>query len=289
MRDAGATSVAEYPASQWPFACASVCGSCGALALPAAATGGDPMRRDDAPVVPAVCIVCDATEPTLIDLSRRDMARALVDVEIHDRDISAAKHRGVGGPVAIAVGLAALATASVLLGALPVVSATLAAGSLIQGASTAQRLSNRGKKRRHARRWAHHARVEGSTTSQPAGMATGHVRTAPLSGRPCIAYDVRVVWNGKSPTTPSAVALQEQAVDTLHVGKADASKAYVALKPERIPTANVLASPSAVRYLATRGLEPTDGAFDYYETIIVERDELVLKTDAGGRHEIVAA
>lgn len=288
MRDAGVNAGSELAASRWPFACASVCGNCGALALPAATTGGDPMRRDDAPIAPAACTACSTTDATLIDLSRRDMARALIDVEILDREIGA-QHRTLGGPVAITVGLAALATASILFGAIPVVSVSLAAGSLLQGASAIQRWSTRGKKRRHARRWAHRARVEGPTTPLSSGTATGHMRSAPLSGRACIAYDVRVVWNGQSPMTPSAVALQEQAVDALHIGETDASRAYLALEPEQVPTEQVIASPAAVRYLATRGLEPTDGAFDYYETLILEQDVLVTKTDAAGRREIVSA
>lgn len=216
------------------------------------------------------------------------MAGALVTSEVHDRRIHASRRRIVGGPIASTVVFAALAVLAFILGLAPLVGATFAAAGVVPTTVAVQRWSSLEGPPLQARRWAHNPKPE-RATKEVAGAATGQLRQAPLTGRDCVGYDVRIVWNGEQPTTPGAMALQEQAVDTLHVGKADASKAYVALKPERIPTANVLASPSAVRYLATRGLEPTDGAFDYYETVIVERDELVIKTDAGGRHEIVAA
>ncbi len=267
-------------ATRWPFPCASVCGQCGALAL-----GADPSAKTSGP---ARCEHCHAATDALLDLTNRDMASALVSSEAHDRTTHAARHRVVGGPIATTVILAALAMVAFVLGAAPILGATLAAAGVLPGTVAVQRWSGQGSAPTRPRRWAHHPRAEQPTT-RTTGAADGELRVAALTGRSCLAYDVRVVWGGERPSAPAAAALHEQVTHGLKIGTTDASRAYMALKPERVSTAQVLASPAAVRYLATRGLEPTDGAFDYYETIIVERDELVTQTDAAGRQEVAAA
>ncbi len=272
----------ERAVTRWPFACASVCGNCGALAVPVANTSGDPMRRDDAPATPARCTKCDASEPTLIDLANRDMATALVDAESHDRQLHAKRFGIIGRPLLQSVLLAALAVGLFMLGPAPVAGTTLAAASVQRGFATAQRVAAQGDAPTHARRWAHHPRP-GKAVAQSHGPASGQVRHAPLTGRPCVAYDVRVAWNGESPDTPRSLALQEQATGALHVGRTDVSDAYLALEPRKLSTQDVLRSPRAIEYLASRGLEPGDGAFDYYETLIVEADQVRTTRDAHGR------
>lgn len=269
---------------RWPFACASVCGQCGALALPAApATSGS--TTTDAQTR---CARCNAQGNTLIDLGNREMADALVTSEVHDRKIHAARHRAVGGPIATTVLFAALAVVAFILGVAPIVGATLAAAGVLPGTVAAQRWSGQQSAPTRARRWAHQPRATGPT-SETTGVASGELRQAPLTGRTCLGYDVRVVWSGEPATSPAAMALQEQVTHGMKLGATDASRAYVALAPQRISGEQVIASPAAVRYLATRGLEPTDGGFDYYETLILEQDVLVTKTDAAGRQEIVSA
>ncbi len=281
LRESGAISPDSM---RWPFACASVCGHCGAIALPGAPSPSAPTTVD----AQRRCDRCNAPGNTLIDLANREMAGALVTSEVHDREVRGARHRTIGGPIASTVLLGALAVLAFVLGIAPIVGATLAAAGVVPGTVAVQQLSALQSAPARARRWAHHPRTQRST-KESNGVATGQLRQAPLTGRDCIGYDVRVVWSGERPTSPAAMALQEQDVETLRIGETDASQAYVALQPERISTAQVLASPAAVRYLATRGLEPTDGAFDYYETVIVEQDVLVTKTDAAGRQEVAAA
>lgn len=115
------------------------------------------------------------------------------------------------------------------------------------------------------------------------GVATGQSTHAPLSGEACIAYDVRVVWSGESPTDVRALALHEQSTDTLHVGASDASAAYLQVEPRKLSSKEILESPQAIEFLASRGLQPSDGPFDYYETVIEEKQSVVATRDAEGR------
>lgn len=271
----------ERAVTRWPFACASVCGRCGALALPTSTRDGDPMRRDAEPAKPTRCEHCDATTATLIDLSSRDMATALVDAEVHDRKVHADRHRVIGGPLAQTVLLSALAAVA-FLGAAPVAGATLVAATLQRGATTVQRISARSKTPSHARRWSHRAKP-GTPVKQFEGAATGQPRHAPLTGKACVAYDVRVVWSGESPHDVRALALHEQSTDTLHVDTHDASAAYVQLEPRKLSSQEVLKSPHAVEFLASRGLQPCDGPFDYYESVIEKQQTVVTTRDAEGR------
>lgn len=269
---------------RWPFACASVCGCCGALARPTAPSTSESRT----PGSQARCVHCNARGDTLIDLANREMADALVTSEVHSRKIHAARHRAVGGPIATTVVLAALAVLAFILGVAPIIGATLAAAGVLPGTVAAERWAAQESAPTRPRRWAHHPRATGPT-KEMTGIASGQLREAPLTGRPCLGYDVRVVWDGERATSPNAMALHEQVTHGLRFGTADASRAYVALEPARISAAQVVGSPAAVRYLATRGLEPTDGAFDYYETLILEGDGFVTKTDAAGRQEIGSA
>ncbi len=274
----------ELTSDRWPFPCASVCGRCGALALPAedtTDTTGDPMRRSPDPSKPNRCTHCDAPASTLIDLSNRGMATALVDTEVHDRKTHARRFRVIGLPLAGTVVLGTLAALALLWGG-PVAGATLAAASLQRGATTVQRWVAQGKAPRHARRWAHHAKPQ-DPVAKTSGLATGRLQSSPLTGRPCLAYDVRVVWDSESPNSPRELALHEQHTGTLHVGDEDASKAFLAVEPEFIPSSAILGSPEAIEYLAKRGLEPGDGAFTYYETLVVENAAVLAIEDTAGR------
>ncbi len=279
---------AVLTASRWPFACAEVCGRCGALALPSTTLGGDPMRREATSTRTRGCMHCNAERDTLIDLSNRDMARAFVDTELLERKLWSRRHRRLGAPLAASALLGALATAAFVTAAPLVVGLTLTSGAMFRASTTYDRWQHHRSRRTTARRWAYQPAPSGPTTSTQ-GHASGLVRRAPLSGRACVAYDVRVVWNGEDPTVPMSAALHEQSVASLHIGKIDAGSAFLALPPRRLDTQEVLARPEAVRFLATRGLEPSDGAFDYYETLIVGRDALRIETDDTGRARVCEA
>ncbi|MEM6295339.1 MAG: hypothetical protein AAGA54_28965 [Myxococcota bacterium] len=271
--------------SRWPFACAAVCGRCGALAVPSATLSGDPMRREAVSTQTRGCTHCNTDRDTFIDLSNRDMARAFVDTEVLERELWMNRYRRIGMPLAATAVLGALATAAFVAAAPLVVGLTVTGGAMLRAATTYDRWQHHRTRRTHARRWSYAPAPSGPTTSAR-GHASGLSRRAPLSGRACIAYDVRVVWNGEDPTTPLSAALHEQSVQSLHVGGTDAGSAFLALTPRKLDTQEVLARPEAVRYLATRGLEPSDGAFDYYETLIVERDALCIETDETGRTRV---
>ena len=239
------------------------------------------MRRDVGQTAPTRCEHCNAERETLIDLSSKDMASALVDAESHDRKVHAARHRVIGGPLAQTVLLTALATLA-FVAAAPVAGATLAAAGLHRGVTTARRVAAQGKAPSHARRWSHQSKP-GAAVSTSDGIASGQARHAPLSGQACIAYDVRVVWSGESPTDVRALALHEQSTDTLHVGSSDASAAYLQVEPRKLSSEEILKSPQAIEFLASRGLQPSDGPFDYYETVIEEQQSVVATRDAEGR------
>lgn len=271
----------ERTVTRWPFPCASVCGQCGALAQPSAARDGNPMQRDAAPTAPERCQHCNARRETLIDLSSKDMASALVHAEEHDRKVHAARHRVIGGPLAQTVLFIALA-ALAFVAAAPVAGATLAAAGLQRGVTTARRVAAQGKAPTHARRWSHQAKPT-AAVSQTSGVATGTQKRAPLSRQACVAYDVRVVWSGESPTYTRALALHEQSTDTLYIGGSDASTAYLQVEPRKLSAQEILGSPHALEFLASRGLEPSDGPFDYYETVIEDQQSVVATRDAEGR------
>lgn len=270
---------------RWPFPCASLCGNCGALALPTTSDDGDPMRNDRQLAPATRCIRCDASRETLIDLANRDMARVLVDAEIHDRKVHAERVRVIGGPLASTLILASLATAAVLTGAPILVGAVLGTATMLRGATAARRWSARGTTPTHARRWAYHPAARAPASAHE-GHATGSVRRSPLSGQACIAYDVRVVWGGEDPTAVRSLALHEQHTRRLFVDRIDASRAHLEVIPRKLSTQEVLGSPEALRYLATRGLDPTDGAFDYYETVLVDRQAVRLEEDTDGRQSV---
>jgi|GEM_PF-2379153 len=278
----------QRTADVWPFACASLCGSCGALVVPSTEDRGDPMRRVVDTATSTRCTRCKSEGDTLIDLANRDMATALVDVERHDRKVHAQRRRVVGGPIAATLMLATLATLAFVSGAVPLVGATLAAATLHRGTVAARRWSARGETPTHARRWNHNPKPE-NASPQTTGSASGTPTHSPLTGRACIAYDVRVVWNGESPTDPRSIALHEQRTEGLRVGGVEASGAFLQLEPCRVDTQSVVHSPAACEYLATRGLQPSDGAFDYYETLIVEQDAVTLTRDTKQREAVTTA
>lgn len=238
------------------------------------------MRRGEVAPAPSQCSRCGAAA-TLIDLSNRDMAAALVGTESHDRNVHASRHRVIGAPLVQTLVLAALATAAFIAGLLPA-GAVLTALGAERGLTTHRRIVAQGEAPTHARRWAHQERPAAPVETRR-GHATGQPRLAPLTGQPCVAYDVRAVWCGESPDVLRSLALHEQVTDTLCVGRSDATRAYLELQPRPLSHEEVLTSPRALQYLASRGLEPSDGPFDYYETLVVEGDEVALLHDAQGR------
>jgi hypothetical protein len=99
----------------------------------------------------------------------------------------------------------------------------------------------------------------------------GPTLRAPLTGRACVAYEVRVAWDGRPASEPSTWALVEQHTaglvaegdplpcPAIHL---DLPREVVELPPEG-PARDLAAT-----YLRSRGLDPYDDSFTYYESII---------------------
>jgi hypothetical protein len=99
--------------------------------------------------------------------------------------------------------------------------------------------------------------------------ATGPLLRAPFSGRPCVAYDVGVVFDTPGDAWPPIWVLREMHSCAFEVqGKSiDAERVSLALpiKPVTEPT---ITAEQKTRFLRERGLFTADGQFDLFEAIV---------------------
>jgi hypothetical protein len=253
---------------RWPFPCALACGTCGQLQWPASAAAGDPLRRDPevSPTDARPCTACG--NRGFVDLASKGMARALVDAEMHDRAIrSAAVRRVVRGVVLGVVSLGAvwwlrdvglLAVSAFGLGVICLARACASLRAAFGRSAMPRRWSTAHPPRAlrpRPRPWLANAVVNGTPMA------------APLSGRPCLGYEVAVAWGSGA---PRPWALLEQRVSDLEVDGARLSGRAVGLElpRESFEVSASRAPAHVVQYLRARGLELTDDVLAIYESVL---------------------
>lgn len=133
------------------------------------------------------------------------------------------------------------------------------------------------------RRWSMAPPPRGKWVRQVTATAHGEPITAPLSGRPCLGYEVALRWDDHGGAPLATWALVEQRVNldpatTLQEGAA----VHLALPRERLDLTSASASAEVVRYLQTRGLDFTDGSLTIYESIIEPGMRIELTERTGG-------
>ena len=277
LRIAGCNALFPEHQTKWPFPCAQLCDACGLLRWADDATAGDPHRRLSAGT-DVRCSHCGGSR--FIDLQQPVIADALVASEVYDRGARRRFARRIGGSVAL-VALGALAS-FVAASALPAFGALVGLFSLA-GVSV---LANGDRidlpKRRLPRRW--------SMVLPPRGerhpIASGVVRAettlvAPLSGRPCVAYEIAVRHDANPRAEPSTWGLVEQRSAGLEVGRmhVGANALHLDLPREVLRGGD----PARVeQYLRERGVDPHAAELVIYETIVDPGAYLQLQVGARG-------
>jgi hypothetical protein len=272
---------------RWPFACALWCGVCGALAFPAEHPPDHPLRRaiSAQPHDRPACAACRHHAWT--DLACKPLARAIVDAEVFERELgnemrsSGLRHAGAAAVLGGFGGLCLWASAPAFVGFLPcvgLVASGLALTRLIRALSSVR---DRGTEPTRPRRWFMAPRPRAPSIWRRAAVPQGEPLRAPLTGRPCLAYEVSVAWDGATPDDPRGLALVEQRVAGIRVGVEPLPPLRTHLRLDRdVVTIGADLSDEARLYLRSRGLDPGDGAFTYREAILeIGAPVDVLRTD----------
>ncbi len=279
----------EYEPDFREFPCAFVCADCGQLHSPQDPTAGHPTRRSaDVGTRPETpCSHCGAQG--WIDLANVAMADTLRDSEREqDRKRS---HVPIVPPLLLSlVGtLVVMMTESSLgrdmtqfvMGEY-VVPVWPFVAVFIFGASLGSRLWRR---RQQARRLPHRWSLSPASASGPrtSGRAMGR-RTlqAPLTGRPCVAYELAVHTANEPTAALGEFTLVEQRCADLEVDgtafRGDGVR--LVLRRERVEL-----DPANARHrraMQSRGLEPVGDAFAVFETIVAADDSVrVSGTETG--------
>jgi hypothetical protein len=265
---AKARANAPIEAARAPFPCSLICTDCGALSDPVAV---DPHRGLDGTRGP--CPHCRHT--AWADLANDDTAHAVAEGEGYegDRDRPARRITFVVLRLAVALALSvacvhalvAAQTYSILFTMLTSLFCVLFVPALLitAGRELAQ------SRRRLPFRWALALPPATPQARAPAftGPATpnGEPLHAPISGRPCIAYEVRVRKAGAGVGTPAAL-VEQRCTDLVVEGQEiPGARTLLRVPANALTTARLEATDV---WLRSRGLLSTHGPWAVSETII---------------------
>ncbi len=276
LRVAGVSAVAGLQ-TLWPFPCAQLCDGCGLLHWSEEATAGDPHRR----LIEAGSLRCShCGGKRFIDLQVPTLSEALVASETYDRRASRRLALRIAGSVGV-VGLAAVAS-FVAANALPAFGAVVGLFGLASISLLVDWVRVDMPKRALPRRWSMALPPHGQTVQVASGtVAADTTLVAPLSGRPCVAYEVAVRHDAKDDAKLSTWSLVEQRNVALEVGgtEVDANAVHLDLRRERL----VNADPARVQqYMHERGLDPHAVDLVIYETIVEPGGSLRLQAGKDG-------
>lgn len=109
-------------------------------------------------------------------------------------------------------------------------------------------------------------------------LATEGLLRAPFTGRPCVAYEVAVLFDHPTDAWPPTWALREMrscvfTVDGREVGKDGA----MLTAPTELIEQPVMSEEEKRRFLRERGLFLADGRFDLYEAIVGPNEQVELR------------
>ncbi len=122
----------------------------------------------------------------------------------------------------------------------------------------------------------------------PSGIGDEGLLVAPLSGRPCVGYELAIRRDTNAAAAPWSWALIEQAVAPVRVqGHAvDPRTTQLALPRTHCPQG---LDPVAVRtVLRMRGMDVSRGTYELFESIIAPEQPVELELDARGRARLRA-
>ena len=266
-----------------PFPCASICTECGALRDPVAA---DPHRHEQADRTP--CVHCGQT--AWADLTNDDTAFAVAEGEQFERGNDRPGRRvtyvvlrlaaAAALSVACVHALIAAKTYSILFTMLTSLFVLLFIPALV--ITAVRELTRRRRSLPH--RWAlalppSTREAKAAAFSGPA-VADGDLLRAPLSGRPCLAYEVRARRDGG--TGSDRVALVDQRCMDLVVDGQAVPGTRTLLRVPATPFTGP-ASEGVQNYLRSRGVLHSHGPWILSETIIEPgQDVRVVPAKGGG-------
>lgn len=253
--------------------CALQCLGCGFLAI--APDGGDPMREDAEAWRSLPCRGCGAR--SWVDLADVQAAEALREFERRElglsRGVVASSFAalGLGGIIALAIGGFVAATLD------PIMTAAMVFGGLAGEIHCGRRIAAAlGVPARRAWRWHAPARVFSIGDRIAAGAVAGDAElTAPISGRPAVAWRVEVRY----PTDRAGeFALVEQHSAAQAVGDTPlVDEPTIATHGTPVTASTELAS----RYLVSRGLDPNE-ILEIVERVVSAGDQVELRSEADG-------
>ncbi|MCH9687139.1 MAG: hypothetical protein K0V04_37230 [Deltaproteobacteria bacterium] len=236
---------------------------------------GDPMRRDTRLTPHHGCPRCGGT--SWLDLRNRDTASKIDEIDGYERQARATGlNRGILG----ALFLLLFVMASVWLGmvvlqshgAASVLFTTFALGLALVPIVTGPSLSKGPARRTTPARWRMVAPVRPrgrGASHEGAWRPEQHLR-APLTGRPCAAYEIGVRLDADADAKPSTWALLEQRGSGGRLGSVTLAPDACYLVVERRaldPRHIVLSREQRDRFLRARGLDP-GGEHTLFESII---------------------
>lgn len=133
-------------------------------------------------------------------------------------------------------------------------------------------------------RWSLAALPAGDTVGTETGSVapSDQLLRAPVSGRPCVAYELGVRSDTATDDDPWTCALLEQRVGPFAVGDVSVAAERVFLDVPRERWSGDLTDPSIARLLRNRGIDPDRPGHVLYETIVEVGDTVVLEQTSDG-------
>ncbi|NVB38284.1 hypothetical protein G6O69_10615 [Pseudenhygromyxa sp. WMMC2535] len=285
-----------------PFECFSLCMACGRLVEP---TSADPMRSapadDRSRSVKRRCPACQ--EIGLVDLRHTPSVYSLSEVEEDESKLSRSRRRALAVALVPAVALmgwlaysgfhhlmreAHDATSVIVQVACSFIVSAVLGWALSQVKDPLRRTT--------PRRW--RLPEHGLRPSRPRRVTTGVVESAgellraPLSGRPCLAYEVAAREDDDAGESAGSWRLLEQDNAALRVGGVDVPRGHALLRlPRQLSSAGLIMERDepAQQYLRMRGLLETEYVH-IYETILAPGETCSIgRRDATEPHQILAA
>lgn len=279
------------PEDWHPYPCALLCGACGYL-LPGPPPT-DPFRARD---VTTACPHCHGT--AWIDLRHVPMVEALQETDAYEAPARLGTGRrtirrllqGAGASawiVGVGVLLWAVATQTrdpiyFTLMATALVPIALYAGNAIR------EYRARGRRKPLPARWrlALPPAADGTaSTARGPACAAAELLTAPLSGRPCVAYELGARLDDTTAADLGTWMLLEQASTALEIDgvRVAPDGVYLDLPRGAVDPALAGIHPDTIaRALRQRGLDPLDPSLVLFETIVEPGENCELRRSATG-------
>jgi hypothetical protein len=112
----------------------------------------------------------------------------------------------------------------------------------------------------------------------------GELLNAPISGRPCVAYELAVLFDVDGDIAKPLWVLEEERCAAIRLGdesfEADSATLILPLEPVAAPTNNP-AIERITNYLRRRGLFLPDGNFAFYEALVLPDETYTARLHAG--------